>query len=114
MQLPHSPNSKTPGPDGYSAEYYKILLPDCIPIITNLLNAVYINSEGVDRFLDSRTVFLSKPNMVPTDPQSYHSIALGLLRIKIIKLLTKILANRLQTYLPGFLNPVQQDFIKKH
>lgn len=43
-----STNGKSPGSDGYPAEYYKILLPDVVPTFTNLLNAVYLNNVGVD------------------------------------------------------------------
>lgn len=71
-----SKNSKTPGPDGLSAEYYKILSPDIVPILTEVLNAVFLPFRLVDRFTDSRTILLPKPNKDHTNPASYHPISL--------------------------------------
>lgn len=67
---------ETPGPDGYPAEYYKILMPHNVTSPTTLHNAVYIDNEQVAQFLDSRVILLPKPNKGHIMPQSYHPITL--------------------------------------
>lgn len=64
----------------------------------------------MDRFLDPRTVLLPKPNKDLTLSQSYRPIAL---LNQDYHLLTKILAIRLQSYLPTFFNSAQQGFINQ-
>lgn len=100
-------NGKTPGPDGLSAEFYKMLSPDIVPTLTDALNAVFKHSAHIDRFHESRTILLPKPQKDHTHPASYRPISL---LNHDYKILSKILANRLQMMLPRLLHSSQTGF----
>lgn len=102
-----SKNGKTPGPDGLPAEYYKILIPEMIPLLTEVFNAVFSDGNSVDHFNESRTILLPKLDKDHTNPASYRPISL---LNHNYKLLSKILANRLQSILPRILHDSQTGF----
>lgn len=102
-------NNKSPGPDGLSGEYYKLLRSDIVPLLTSLFNDIYQNGVHVKGFHEARLIVLPKPNKDPEEVGSYRPISL--LNTD-YKLLTKILSDRLQGFLPYLLTPTQLGFVQ--
>lgn len=71
-----SKNGKTLGPDGFLAEFYKILSPEIVPTLTEAFNAVFLHSACIDRFHELRTILLPKPQKDHTLPCLYRPISL--------------------------------------
>ena len=89
-------NSSAPGPDHVTWRHIKIALcfPDTDAALTNLFNKICQAGTWPTHFKDSISVIIPKPNKPDyTIPKAYRPIAL---LNTLGKLLTKILANRLQ------------------
>ncbi|OCT56387.1 hypothetical protein XELAEV_18000165mg [Xenopus laevis] len=54
-------NNKSPGPDGYTAEYYKILSPHATRLLTNVYNAIYQKGDIATEQIEAYTTLLPKP-----------------------------------------------------
>lgn len=98
------PNGKSPGPDGFTKDYYKtffsLLATPMCKYFNAIAGGVVIPSEAL----------LAHITVIPmsTVPQSYRPISLLNLDIK---LLAKILANRLKHIVPNIVHPDQTGFI---
>ena len=89
-------NSSAPGPDHVTWRHIKIALcfPETDDALTNLFNKICQAGTWPTHFKDSISVIIPKPNKPDyTIPKAYRPIAL---LNTLGKLLTKILANRLQ------------------
>ncbi|KAF8679423.1 hypothetical protein AX14_004553 [Amanita brunnescens Koide BX004] len=89
-------NSSAPGPDHVTWRHIKIALcsPDTDVALTNLFNKICQAGTWPTHFKDSISVIIPKPNKPDyTIPKAYRPIAL---LNTLGKLLTKVLANRLQ------------------
>lgn len=69
-----SPTNKTPGPDGFSNEYYKLLVLKQVRTLTTPYNDIYQHQNPAELFLNSRTTQILKLNKGSTVPQSYRPI----------------------------------------
>uniref|UniRef100_A0A8C5R981 Reverse transcriptase domain-containing protein n=1 Tax=Leptobrachium leishanense TaxID=445787 RepID=A0A8C5R981_9ANUR len=99
---------KSPGPDGLTADYYKILKAQICPILTTMFNDIYVSGNAIDSFNASHTILIPKPGKPADNMSSYRPISL--LNTD-YKLLTKILASSLQTFLPDLLIYHQLGFV---
>ncbi|XP_051807528.1 LINE-1 retrotransposable element ORF2 protein isoform X1 [Acanthochromis polyacanthus] len=103
------PNNKSPGPDGFPAEFYKhfwsILSPLFQRVIADIKKQLKLPSN-----MNSATIsLLLKPNKDPLLPTSYRPISLLNVDLKII---TKTLSHRIEKILPFIIHPDQTGFIK--
>ena len=102
------PSNKSPGPDGFTGEFYKefkdVLLPDLHKVITEVLD----KGIHIDKLNTSYIVLIPKKEEAKR-PQDYRPISLihGVQRI-----ISKILANRLQAYIPTLVKDNQTGFTK--
>lgn len=87
-------NSKAPGPDGLSNEYFKNLTDSGILALTNLFNEVLNSGKIPDSWGSVKTIVLHKKGN-PLDPDNYRNISLFNC---ISKIYTQILASRLQKF----------------
>uniref|UniRef100_A0A8C5MMK0 Reverse transcriptase domain-containing protein n=1 Tax=Leptobrachium leishanense TaxID=445787 RepID=A0A8C5MMK0_9ANUR len=99
---------KTPGPDGFSADYYKILEGHLLPHLTTLYNNILQGKTPPPSFNASRIILIPKPDKDPLLVTSYRPISL--LNTD-LKLLSAIMARRLQDPLTQFISPVQTGFL---
>lgn len=100
---------KAPGPDGFSGEFYKTLQAQVSPTLVLYYNAI-LESGGIRP--ESKNAFiklLPKPGRDPLQPGSYRPISLI---DQDLKILSKILANRLATFLPQLIGPSQVGFVQ--
>uniref|UniRef100_A0AAR2J9L9 Reverse transcriptase domain-containing protein n=1 Tax=Pygocentrus nattereri TaxID=42514 RepID=A0AAR2J9L9_PYGNA len=102
------PSAKAPGPDGFGIEFYKKFASQ----ITPLLLRMFIHSTKVGTL--PKTLYaanislLLKPGRDKTDFSSYRPISLLNTDLKI---LSKVLANRLKQYISSIIHPDQTGFI---
>lgn len=101
------PNNKSPGPDGFNNEFYK----KCWPIIRadfyNLCKAFYENTLCL-RSINSSHITLVPKVENPVSISDYRPISL---LNSSLKLLTKLLANRLQSIITRLVHKNQYGFI---
>lgn len=102
------PNGKSPGPDGYTNAYYKkyseVLTEPMCAYFTALASGTVMPKEA----LMAHITVLPKEGKDHSMPGSYRPISLLNTDIKI---LAKILANRLKPILPSLIHPDQTGFI---
>uniref|UniRef100_A0A8C5QK15 Reverse transcriptase domain-containing protein n=1 Tax=Leptobrachium leishanense TaxID=445787 RepID=A0A8C5QK15_9ANUR len=100
-------SGKSPGPDGLTADYYKILKTEICPVLTTMFNDINISRNPIDSFNAARTILIPKPvNPLTT----CLPIAQSLFLTPIINF-SKILTSRLQTFLPDLLTHHQLGFV---
>ncbi|XP_066438159.1 uncharacterized protein [Eleutherodactylus coqui] len=102
-------NNKAPGPDGYSAEYYKLFAETLTPYMTNVFNSVMQNGSFSQEMLQATIVVLPKPGKEPNSPANFRPISLLNTDIKIY---AKTLAQRILRVLPDIIHSDQMGFVQ--
>ncbi|XP_063818782.1 uncharacterized protein LOC135056932 [Pseudophryne corroboree] len=101
-------SSKAPGPDGFSASYYKKFAPLLVPHLRVLFNAVLHGAPFPSTMLEARVIVIHKEGRDPRNCANYRPISLLNLDIKIY---AKILATRLNGVLSELIHYDQVGFI---
>uniref|UniRef100_A0A8C5PIJ7 Reverse transcriptase domain-containing protein n=1 Tax=Leptobrachium leishanense TaxID=445787 RepID=A0A8C5PIJ7_9ANUR len=99
---------KCPGPDGLPTEYYKLLQAELLPHMLASFNTILEDKKFHTSSLTAVISLIPKPDKDPLHPSSYRPISL---LNSDVKLLARILATRLQHYLPRLVDPDQVGFI---
>lgn len=101
-------NNKSPGVDGLPGEYYRVFEKELTPILHMVYN--YALSEGVPPRSWSEAIIsvIHKEGKDPTLCTSYRPISLLCVDLKI---LTAIIANRIQNHIRKLVKPDQTGFI---
>lgn len=102
-------SGKSPGLDGFTAEYYKINIDVLAPILTMVFSEALEEGLLPPSFNDALITVLLKKDKDPYEPGSYRPISLENVDCKI---LSKILATRLEKVLPTVINSDQVGFVK--
>ena len=103
-----SKNNKSPGPDGFTNEYYKILWPTIKIILLKLLNA-YRNKNLLNPSqLEGTITCIPKGDKIRNNLKNWRPITL---LNAIYKFNSGILAHRIKNVLPKLINPDQKGFI---
>lgn len=100
---------KAPGPDGFTAHFYRTFAPEIAPFLTTLFNVTASTQQVTPSMREAVVAVIPKLGKEPTACSSYRPIALLNLDAKIY---TKILATRLESVLPNLIDPDQSGFIK--
>lgn len=100
---------KCPGPDGYPAEFYKKFLHKLAPILIDMFNESFESLKLPQTLTQASISLILKKNKDPLSCASYRPISL--LNVD-FKLLSKLLALRLESTLPSIISPDQTGFIK--
>lgn len=95
---------KAPGPDGYTAHFYKTFSPELIPQLTQLFNTMAKEGSSSPTMTEAMITILPKTGKDPQDCPSYRPIALLNLDAK---LYSAILARRLNDLMPHLIHPDQ-------
>ena len=101
-------NNKSPGVDGFSGEYYKIFMSELTPILCKVYNYILKSGTPPKSWSEAIITVIQKEGKDPLQCTSYRPISLLCVDYKI---LTSILATRIQKNIKKLIKPDQTGFI---
>uniref|UniRef100_A0A3Q3BNZ9 Reverse transcriptase domain-containing protein n=1 Tax=Kryptolebias marmoratus TaxID=37003 RepID=A0A3Q3BNZ9_KRYMA len=102
------PGNKSPGEDGFPSEFYKEFQDLLVPLLMDVLEQGRREGSFPDSFAQAVITVIYKKGKDPLKCSSYRPISLLNTDYKLV---TKMIAKRLERFLPLLINPDQTGFI---